>query len=623
MIARPVIAQSIVEPEKFGATSSLPCFGGIGAIVVEFSDNKERYVKIDNFSRGTSSTSKPTLPFNHVFQLVSFPGVYGITVFSPLTDEVFERTIEIHPKDMSDEILSIVDVKGNGPGCLNNSNVLNELKGYFDFSINLTDYWIVNSVKLLLYNEAEELVFEKNIINGGEVEHFDSPLLELGDYKGVLDFNSCVIPIDSILSLVKKSAAEFEIEDTYYFNCGGKVKITPSSEGELQYSLYDSNGDFIDSGDEFNISQPGFYSIISEEGEFCPTSKIFEIISEIWERPQVEMFGDPCERSIILKTYYEIPNEVNAKIQWFSEAYEEEPIGEGERVTVTENGAYFAKLHFLDHPSCDVVSDRIEISGIPPYVDPDFVTSPAGFCNGVNSLLLIPEEENLPDEAVIRWYEDHYSENNLIQEVGRQLEIFDPGMYFAAIQINGCHLTMDSIYVRELEEKPVAINQTYDLCGYTDAELVLDPGDFSDYEWYKGDEMVSSEHSFSPENAGNYSVWLKNENGCIYSEDFEVTEECEAEINYSTGIKPLKSKFPLVVYFNSYVEKIEVKIFDKWGGVIFKVDQDYQGFNSESGIWDGTINGAPAPIGIYNLLIKYIGKDGRSGTIRDVISIVN
>ena len=53
------------------------------------------------------------------------------------------------------------------------------------------------------------------------------------------------------------------------------------------------------------------------------------------------------------------------------------------------------------------------------------------------------------------------------------------------------------------------------------------------------------------------------------------------------------------------VEGYKMTIFSRWGSLIYESNDIYKG-------WDGTINGSPAPEGVYVYMVNYIGCNGRT-----------
>jgi gliding motility-associated-like protein len=56
------------------------------------------------------------------------------------------------------------------------------------------------------------------------------------------------------------------------------------------------------------------------------------------------------------------------------------------------------------------------------------------------------------------------------------------------------------------------------------------------------------------------------------------------------------------------IENFEMNIFDRWGNLVFKSNDIMQG-------WDGTINGQPAPMGVYQVTVFYTDAGKKQGQI--------
>ena len=103
--------------------------------------------------------------------------------------------------------------------------------------------------------------------------------------------------------------------------------------------------------------------------------------------------------------------------------------------------------------------------------------------------------------------------------------------------------------------------------------------------------------------AGDYSVVVTNEAGCSTSGTSTATNGCEASFVVPNAFSPnadgLNDVFTPVSFGNPIF--YEMKIFNRWGEMIFKSDDFLQG-------WDGTISGKMQELGTYIWLLSF--KDG-------------
>ncbi len=119
----------------------------------------------------------------------------------------------------------------------------------------------------------------------------------------------------------------------------------------------------------------------------------------------------------------------------------------------------------------------------------------------------------------------------------------------------------------------------------------------------------SSEHIFSDLEVGNYNVYVKDSNDCIFSFESKIELEVSTEIvdrlyipnviktnsNYNNCFQIMKSPELDLPAFQLY-------IYDRWGSLIFKT-------NDVSKCWKGYFNNRLVEQGVYVWLLKYEEKN--------------
>ena len=115
----------------------------------------------------------------------------------------------------------------------------------------------------------------------------------------------------------------------------------------------------------------------------------------------------------------------------------------------------------------------------------------------------------------------------------------------------------------------------------------------------------SSEYLFTDLEAGNYYVYIKDSNDCIFTFETEIKMEESTEILDQLFI-------PNVININSiynncfqvmkspdlYIPAFELHIYDRWGNLIFKSKDD-------TNCWKGYFNNRPVEQGVYVWLLKF------------------
>jgi gliding motility-associated-like protein len=98
-----------------------------------------------------------------------------------------------------------------------------------------------------------------------------------------------------------------------------------------------------------------------------------------------------------------------------------------------------------------------------------------------------------------------------------------------------------------------------------------------------------------PSQGGLYSVLIRDAGNCpIYRMNVKIKIKCETNFFIPTAFSPnADGKNDILQVFGTDFTKLRLTIYNRWGEVIFT------GRKKEE-LWDGTIQGSPAPAGIYN-----------------------
>ncbi len=143
-------------------------------------------------------------------------------------------------------------------------------------------------------------------------------------------------------------------------------------------------------------------------------------------------------------------------------------------------------------------------------------------------------------------------------------------------------------------------------------EVVLSPGDFASYDWFKdGVSLGIVTPTLTAGEAGLYSVELENSFGCFSSDRTTVLIQCDPVIVGPNAFRPtstvlglggdmVNQSFKLFTFFIDDSD-FQVFIFNRWGEMIFQSSQrDFQ--------WNGGYNnnlGQLSPAGTYSYVVRY------------------
>jgi gliding motility-associated-like protein len=143
-------------------------------------------------------------------------------------------------------------------------------------------------------------------------------------------------------------------------------------------------------------------------------------------------------------------------------------------------------------------------------------------------------------------------------------------------------------------------------------QVVLDPGDFASYDWFKdGTSLSWTDPTYTAAEPGVFSVKLVNAFGCESTDKTDVIEECDPVIVGPNAFRPtsnvtglggdkVNQSFRLFTFFIDD-ENFQVFIFNRWGEMIFQSpERDFK--------WNGGYNnnlGQILPPGTYSYVVRY------------------
>ena len=138
----------------------------------------------------------------------------------------------------------------------------------------------------------------------------------------------------------------------------------------------------------------------------------------------------------------------------------------------------------------------------------------------------------------------------------------------------------------------------------TTSKIDLNPGTFSQYNWFKNELTLNYTSQVYPaDTKGIYKVDITNAFGCVASDQTDVRNECFPKITGPNAFRPTSSQSTnkdFFVYSFFITDQFEVYIYNRWGELVFQS-------NDRNFKWNGTYNnnGQPLPGGTYAYTIKY------------------
>lgn len=163
------------------------------------------------------------------------------------------------------------------------------------------------------------------------------------------------------------------------------------------------------------------------------------------------------------------------------------------------------------------------------------------------------------------------------------------GNYTATISDpTACGLTLNTSIVEGPGSRPVVdIGSDFTICPGTDKPIVV--SDFSTYLWQDG----STDSVYIVSQPGEVSLIVTNTVGCEAYDSLLVTEDCLNDVLFPNAFTPNEDGInELFNGIGSIPEKYSLRIYNRWGEVVFETDQIDRG-------WDGKYKGHFAHDGIY------------------------
>jgi hypothetical protein len=184
-----------------------------------------------------------------------------------------------------------------------------------------------------------------------------------------------------------------------------------------------------------------------------------------------------------------------------------------------------------------------------------------------------------------------------------------PGTYEAvAYNILGCEIGRNFILVEasELLSLPV-LEEEYGVCTQGKKGPILDPGEFREYFWYLGEQLVSTSPQFSPNEVGEFTLRVVSEDGCEFFTGFRTYDACNFEYVFPNAMILGDPQRNFEVYVSEGITSAELFIFNRQGALIHYDQKVEIPLGDPILVWDGVISGKYIPTGTY--LIVLVGKN--------------
>ncbi|MEP1953710.1 MAG: hypothetical protein ABJJ26_02120, partial [Algoriphagus sp.] len=169
-----------------------------------------------------------------------------------------------------------------------------------------------------------------------------------------------------------------------------------------------------------------------------------------------------------------------------------------------------------------------------------------------------------------------------------------------------CLLGSDLVLIlRSTDSVRPQVEENYQICPQYEIGPIINPGNFASYEWYYGDQLVSTSSAYKPQLVGDYDLIVYSAEGCAYQAAFTTEEECELKVVYPTAVQPGNPDKEFLLYTNYLIDELDLVILNKWGQVVFECSETNLISEKSTCAWDGTYNGNTIPNGNYAIRLNF------------------
>lgn len=544
------------------------------------------------------------------------PGVYTIEAE---TADCFRTSVFIVPID-NNEVEDLFEVTASGEVCAStgvaDGSIVIEFVGP---SINGT-YRVLNAVG-------------GDPVSDGPIPAQQSFSIDLpwGFYVvELVDETGCVFPWESVLEISRRNRVDFFVPRT--LTICEDFELVPTTSENLIFQLTKlDDGTTINpgSGGGFMITEPGAYRILGRENSTEPVNCPREINFTVNRAAVVDFEPVIVDEDCFGNIFYEVnlfgrdPEDV--VIRWLDK--DDRIVGRGVNWIPTAFDEFRLEVQ-LRGSVCE--SDPKIFTVEAPVFGLAMEFEAAPFCPDIPStdLELITDFSKVDK---IEWLLIRLDgSEEILPFTTAQIDVEEDGFYEAVIYrvlFDGefCEIGREQFAMfRSTDDTRPVIAEFYSVCRDINLSETIEPGIFEEYQWFLEGNLVSTASTYRPLQAGDYTLAVKNPDGCQYIEEFSVFEDCEFQYRIPTGMI-INDPFKLFeVYVNDAVEEARIWIHNRQGQLIHYCE----GRDVQSRVafcqWDGKINGQEVPSGQYIVTLSY--KSERFGVDQKVsqgLTIIN
>ncbi|WP_084374405.1 PKD domain-containing protein [Reichenbachiella faecimaris] len=420
--------------------------------------------------------------------------------------------------------------------------------------------------------------------------------LDSGTYSIVIveqvSGNECVQTLDNIV-LDGSPLAEYDTTPQNICGTEGEISIFPTTiDPGITYTWSGPGVVGSSLGETITVSAGGNYSVTSTGVGYCEVTEIVNVVQSAAPEVEIETEGEDCEGSLIL--FANVTNGLvgNGGYQWDNGA-------NGSRRGINSSGTYDVLV--LDQGTGCTGAASVDVN---VFSELTVFAAATPNCDD-NEEVFLTAYSNISEDVTFTWT----GPSGVLGDQSAEISIGESGTYSVLVtsDVSSCEADASlSVLVVPITEDQLLMEEREIICSEdTDPannSVDLDPGSFSTYEWtiVNDDQILSTDPIFTVSEGGIYEVTLSNGFTCI-RDVVEVLDDCLPKVYAPNAFTPQTSpgiNDEFFVYPNDYVSNFEIKIFSRWGEMVFQSNDI--GFR-----WDGTYRGKLLKIDSYIYVMRF------------------
>jgi hypothetical protein len=478
---------------------------------------------------------------------------------------------------------------------------------------------IVQGSIQVTFTQGQPKVGTYKLVRQGDGLEFTGPLPNLatfqvsvphGDYLvEISDPTGCAIPDQKVYSVKQKFEVQFSVPSQVEA-CVSYV-FTPSGPKPLNYSLTGPGGVTIpaEANGSFILTQSGSYSVlgIDPAGMDCPKQVTMNLLLS----PAIDFEVSPPLVDCLTGIRYEAVLK-NALPEGVIFLWRDELgiiVGRRQEFVPSKSGTYSLEVQPASGGLCPPKKISFTATLLPRLVSINLTVLP--FCRDQSSTSL-EVKGSLTGVSTYEWYlVTGGTRTRLPQFSAKTIEVSQEGTYEVIARSSfGCELgRANAVVVQSTLVPPTLPSEALSICAVEGKTVLLEPGSYASYSWILDGKEVSQEATFSPTVGGTYTLKVADYLGCEWEGKFTIVEDCKLKVRFPTGMVLGDPEREFILYANSYIDEVDVFIYNRWGELIFYCKHE----NLEPGQpfcpWDGRVYGKLVPTGTYAAVVRFTSRE--------------